>query len=65
VYIDVAGRGAVAIGWVFRKRMRYDDCDEVYLRDVWVTLHADRDTVTRTPHYLDTRGKTVRMEDRS
>ncbi len=40
------------IGWVFEGRDRYEDTDETYLRHVWVTLHSEPDTVTRTPHYL-------------
>lgn len=47
VYTDKDG----AIGWVFVKRVPYDDSDETYLREVWVTVHTAPDTVTRERHY--------------
>ena len=50
VYIDAEG-GPKAIGWVFQGRDKYEDTGEVYLREVWVTLHDEPDTVTRTHHY--------------
>lgn len=58
-YIDTPD-GTEAIGWVFTKRVMYDDArprdgrygpDAYYLREVWVTVHDAPDTVTRTPHY--------------
>jgi hypothetical protein len=50
VRIDPDGR---AIGWVFRKRMKYEDTRDTYIREVWVTLHDEPDTVKvdRTHHY--------------
>jgi hypothetical protein len=59
VYVDAHPSNpapARAVGWVFVKRMRYEDArpgdpDPTYLREVWVTLHDAPDTVTRTPHY--------------
>lgn len=42
VYVDqlqVNGQmAAIPIGWVFVKRIQYEDCDETYLREVWVTV---------------------------
>ena len=29
-----------AIGWVFQKRMQYDDCQETFLLETWITLHS-------------------------
>lgn len=26
------------VGWVFTKRTKYEDCDEYYIRSVWVTV---------------------------
>jgi hypothetical protein len=43
VYVDTAGGEAKAIGWVFHKRMEYEDAhhcrpdERSYLREVWVT----------------------------
>ena len=39
VYID-GESGVQAIGWVFQKRMQYDDCKETFLLETWVTLHS-------------------------
>lgn len=39
VYID-SDEGPRAIGWVFQGRARYEDSDETYLREVWVTVHT-------------------------
>lgn len=38
VYVDRPGAPPLAIGWVFNKRMQYDDCRETYLREVWVEI---------------------------
>lgn len=43
-YVDT-DTGAQAIGWVFRKRMKYSDARgndpkrDFYMREVWVTIH--------------------------
>ncbi len=57
VRIDIPGDGSPAIGWMFEKRMRYEDArtnkpEDYYLREVWVTLYEKPDTVTREKHYL-------------
>jgi hypothetical protein len=45
--------GARAIGWVFEKRMAYeDDRRKFYKREVWVSLHSAPPTKTTTYHYL-------------
>ena len=39
VYVDTTGGGAKQVGWVFQKRMRYDDDPkDSYLREVWVEV---------------------------
>ena|SRR5689334_7804257 len=48
-----------AVGWVFVKRVEYDDADRrhlkgkdrTFLRSVWVTVLTEPDTMTRTEHY--------------
>lgn len=50
VYVDIDDK-TMAVGWVFVKRMEYEDTHETYLREVWVTLHDADDTVTREHHY--------------
>jgi hypothetical protein len=55
VYIDLkptpAGPNAMPVGWVFVKRMKYEDCDKAYLREVWVTLHPAPPTKKTEYHY--------------
>lgn len=48
IYIDP---DATPIGWVFEKKLQYEDTKEFYTREVWVTLLDEPDTVTRTHHY--------------
>lgn len=38
VYIDMKSGETHAIGWVFVKRVKYDDCNDTYLRETWVTV---------------------------
>lgn len=52
VYVDTDA-GTRPVGWVFVKRDRYEDSDETYLREVWVTVH-DLDPEHRTTyHYAE------------
>lgn len=59
VYVDSVDGGAPKrVGWVFVKRVKYDDAKSdwprekrTYLREVWVTLHDAPDTVGRTAHF--------------
>lgn len=50
VYTERPNGKARRIGWTFQKRVRYEDCNETYLREVWVTLHA-RMPKTTTKYY--------------
>lgn len=38
VYVDLPEGKAKEVGWVFIKRMKYEDANETYLREVWVTI---------------------------
>lgn len=42
VYVD-RGAEVIPVGWVFQKRMQYEDSPEYYLRNVWVTVHPSPD----------------------
>jgi hypothetical protein len=53
VYIDRENQTPQAIGWVFVKRMQYDDCNETYLREVWVTVHERKPEVKTTHFYAE------------
>ncbi len=50
MYIDTK-KGVEHVGWVFVKRMKYEDCDETYLQETWVSVHDKPDTVARTSYY--------------
>lgn len=53
VYVDREGKPPQTVGWVFLKRCNYEDTGEPYLREVWVTVHKEPPTITRTDHYAD------------
>lgn len=40
MYVDKRDGRTVQTGWVFSKRMQYEDCDETYTREVWVEVFA-------------------------
>lgn len=50
VYIDTDA-GTKAIGWIFLKRQKYEDCNETYLLETWVTLHDSEPERTIKHHY--------------
>lgn len=64
VYIDT-DEGTKQIGWVFEKRMEYEDSrpryddygrrqkPDTYIREVWVTVHEAPPTKTTEYHYHD------------
>jgi hypothetical protein len=45
VYVDKDGN-TLAVGWVFMKRVPYDDCADTYLREVWITCYHAIETTT-------------------
>ena|ERR1051325_3498125 len=51
VYIDQKDAPPKTIGYVFEKRVKYDDCTKTYLQHVWVTFHTAPPTKTTTYHY--------------
>lgn len=54
VYIDVAGRAnPLHVGWTFVRRMKYDDCNETFLSEAWVTIHESMPETKVTYHYKD------------
>ena len=38
-YIDDKSGNTKQIGWVFQKRSKYEDCNETYLLETWVSVH--------------------------
>lgn len=39
------------IGWVFEKRVKYNDCNETYLQKTWVTVHESMPEHKTIYHY--------------
>ena len=39
VYIDTQDGETKSIGWVFQSRDKYEDSEDTYIREVWVTIH--------------------------
>lgn len=57
IRIDTA-EGTKTVGWVFVKRMQYEDCkdnspESFYLRETWVTVHTALPEKRTTYHYAD------------
>lgn len=50
VHIDTDNR-VKSIGWVFEKKQKYDDVNEYYIQETWVTLHESQPTRTIEHHY--------------
>lgn len=50
VYIDTVEHGTVHVGWVFQKREKYEDCNETFLHETWISL-LDKDEVVRDRQY--------------
>ena len=53
VFIDKKDGSVKKVGWVFIKRVKYEDCNETYLQEVWVSLHTAPPTVTKQEHFLE------------
>ena len=55
VYLDRScpeqGEYAQAIGWVFVRRVRYEDSRKTYLRKVWATVHTRPPVKSTQYHY--------------
>ena len=49
VYVDTPEGEAQRIGWVFVKRERYDDCDETFLQETWVSVASSISTLIERP----------------
>ena len=53
IYRDGPEDEAIPFGWVFQKTQSYDNSQETFLQEVWVTLHKALPTKTIEYHYLD------------
>ena len=45
VYMTTKERDGVPIGWVFVRRVKYDDSGKIFLRTAWVTLVREKPAV--------------------
>jgi hypothetical protein len=41
----------IQIGWVFEKKVKYQDCNKFYLQETWVELHDSMPDKTVKYHY--------------
>jgi hypothetical protein len=46
MYVDGKDGKAIQTGWVFQGRCKYEDLNETYLREVWVTVLTDKPVKT-------------------
>jgi hypothetical protein len=53
VYIDKKDGIAQAIGWVFVKRMKYEDTGGPYLQETWVSVHEKMPETVTTNFYAE------------
>lgn len=51
LYIDGPSGNPIHIGWRFLKRTKYQDSNETYLQETWVTLHDGQPTRTISYDY--------------
>ena len=38
IHVDLNGE-SVQVGWIFQSEDKYEDCDETYQKETWVTVH--------------------------
>lgn len=39
VYLELPGKsGEMPIGWVFQKKVKYDDVEEYYIQETWIQM---------------------------
>jgi len=50
VFIDVEDK-SIHIGYHFVKKMKYEDVDEYYYREAWVTLNKYKETIVSIREY--------------
>lgn len=53
MYIDLKSGESKKIGWVFVKRIKYSDCKDTFLQEVWVSVHKEEPTKIIKYHYAD------------
>lgn len=53
VYVDKKNGETVAVGWVFRKKVKYTDVNEYFTQETWVTLHSAMPETKTTYHHLE------------
>lgn len=51
--VFIGNENPIAIGWVFEKRKKYDDCNKTFLLETWVTLHNEKPVKTITYDYKE------------
>ena len=52
-FVYVGEKDPKKIGWVFQKKVKYEDCEEYYTREVWITLHKAQPEKSIEYHHLE------------
>lgn len=52
-YVDCPSGKTKAVGWVFEKLAHYEDTDEPFIQETWVTLYDLAPTKITTYHHHD------------
>ncbi len=53
IYVDNLNGDGEQVGWVFQKRHKYDDSNESFLQETWVTVHTKKPDVVVTHNYKE------------
>jgi hypothetical protein len=52
VYVEKQGKPQ-RIGWIFQKRQKYDDCNETYIAETWVSILKSEPVVTIKREFME------------
>lgn len=55
-HVYVGENPPIKIGWVFEKLRKYEDTQELYVSETWVTLHREKPERTIEYQYLELKG---------
>ena len=48
VYVDLHDGGVAQVGWTFEKREKYQDSEDTYLQETWITLYDEHEYVLKS-----------------
>ena len=50
MYVDRKDGSVIQTGWVFSKKQKYDDCNEYYIAETWVTVYKSQPEYEKIQH---------------